>query len=82
MRLITPFGQDGDYKGKDYTICLVFEKISQWILSCINTELPSVNQIGFELINIWMNYSDLPFVIDTKMLVLSNLEDVLTYLMN
>lgn len=61
---------------------MVFEKISQWILSCINTELPSVNQIGFELINIWMNYSDLPFVIDTKMLVLSNLEDVLTYLMN
>lgn len=57
---------------------LVFEKTSQWILDWINTELQSVNQIDFELINVWMKYSNLPFVIDLKMLTLLNLEDELT----
>lgn len=57
---------------------MAFEKTSQWILGCINTELQSVNQIDFQMINVWMKYSNLPVIIDIKMLVLLNFEDELT----
>lgn len=39
--------------------------------------LESVNKINSELINVWMNYSNLSFVIDMKMLVLLNFNDEL-----
>lgn len=64
---------------KGYTICLgLWDKIP----GSINNELHSVNQTDFELNNVWMNYSNLPFVTDTKMLVLFNSEEKLTWWMN
>ena len=41
-----------------------------WGHKSVELGLESVNKINSELINVWMNYSNLSFVIDMKMRVL------------
>lgn len=53
-----------------------------WGCKSVEPGLGSVNKINSELINVWMNYSNLSFVIDMKMLVLLNFKDELAWLIS
>lgn len=77
-----------DYSGHHYKTAIAKQEkayILYLILrghKSVEPGLESVNKINSELINVWMNYSNLSFVIDMKMLVLLNFKDELAWLIS
>lgn len=77
-----------DYSGHLYKMaiakqdkaCIMY--LILWGPKSVEPGLESVNKINSELINVWMNYSNLSFVIDMKMLLLLNFKDELAWLIS